>query len=264
VDDLDCDAQDASDYQVGIVERGWFQLGEQKSKWLLGPGHVFAIRPGQIHSYTHFRHLDPDSCLCLNFKLHGENAEDLSGLFGYARTAVRFSNRLAFLHWKLQQHQVLSDSLLLEAVAQELLQATLSIPAQNGHLYRSGQLAWYAKKISAAREILETQYQKDHSLKQLASEVGMSPFLFARVFSELVGIPPHRFLIKVRVEKARWMLEQGASVTLACYAVGFNNLSLFTRTFRAWFGCVPSDRHLYKSTKSCQRPHGGFGDFGRT
>jgi AraC-like DNA-binding protein len=141
---------------------------------------------------------------------------------------------------------VLADSLLLEAVGHELLQATLSIPLQSRHLYRSSQLAWYAKRISAAREILETQYQKDHSLKQLASEVGMSPFLFARVFSELVGIPPHRFLIKIRLGKARWMLERGASVTTACYAVGFNNLSLFTRTFRAWFGYVPSNRHLYR------------------
>jgi len=44
------------------------------------------------------------------------------------------------------------------------------------------------------------------------------------------------------------MLEQGASVTAACYAVGFNNLSHFTRTYRVWHGCVPSDSRL--KTKS--------------
>jgi AraC-like DNA-binding protein len=250
-DALDTDAQEARHYQVAIVERGWFRLGEYKRKWLLGPGHVFVTRPGQIHSYTHFHHLEPDSCLCLNFKLHSENAEELPRLFGNTGTVVHLSNRVAFLHSKLQQDHTLSNSLLLEAVGHELLQATLSISPQNSRLYRSSQLAWYAERISAAREILETQYQEDHSLKGLASRVGMSPFLFARVFAELVGVPPHRFLVGVRLGKARWMLEQGASVTAACYAVGFNNFSHFTRTFRAWFGFVPSDRHLYRSkTKS--------------
>jgi len=80
-----------------------------------------------------------------------------------------------------------------------------------------------------------------HSLWELASKVAMSPFLFARIFRELIGISPHKFLVRVRLQHARALLEQGMSVTEACYASGFNNLSHFIKTFRERYGQSPSE-----------------------
>lgn len=237
---LDSDAQEEKNYQIAIVERGWFRLGDHKHKWLLGPGNGFITRPGQINSYTHIRHLEPDACLCLNFKLHSANVEELPRLFGSARSVVQPTNRFAFLHWRLRRLGFGCESLLLETLACELLQAAISVQLHHGRLYRAGQLAWYAQRVSYAREILETRYQEEHSLRHLASQVGMSQFLFARIFAELVGIAPHQFLLKVRFERARWMLAQGASVTSACYNTGFRNLSHFIRGFRQRFGGTPS------------------------
>lgn len=69
----------------------------------------------------------------------------------------------------------------------------------------------------------------------------MSPFLFARIFRELIGVPPHKYLVRLRLERARLLLESGMSVTDVCYTVGFNNLSHFIRTFSAHFGVLPSN-----------------------
>ena len=68
----------------------------------------------------------------------------------------------------------------------------------------------------------------------------MSPFRFARVFRDLTGIPPHKYLVRARLMRARALLRTGTSVTNACYAVGFNNLSHFIRSFRRTFGDAPS------------------------
>ena len=68
----------------------------------------------------------------------------------------------------------------------------------------------------------------------------MSVFLFARVFRELVGMPPHKYLVHGRLNRARDLLRSGMPVTDVCYAAGFNNLSHFIRTFRAYFGVLPS------------------------
>jgi len=46
--------------------------------------------------------------------------------------------------------------------------------------------------------------------------------------------------VRARLKRARALLRTGTSVTNACYAVGFNNLSHFIRSFRRTFGDVPS------------------------
>ena len=78
----------------------------------------------------------------------------------------------------------------------------------------------------------------------------MSPFQFARVFRELVGIPPHQYLVRRRLARARELLQADMTVTDACYAAGFNNLSHFVRSFRRAFGVSPS---RLKATTSVQR-----------
>jgi AraC-like DNA-binding protein len=109
-----------------------------------------------------------------------------------------------------------------------------------GRLYRVSQLKWYAERVEAARETLEALYWEQHSLASLAASVGMSPFQFARVFRELTGYPPHKYLLKARLDRASRMLLGGKSVTETCFEVGFSNLSHFTRSFRGRFGCAPS------------------------
>jgi AraC-like DNA-binding protein len=80
----------------------------------------------------------------------------------------------------------------------------------------------------------------------MAREVGMSPFHFARTFSELTGQSPHQYLLKLRLRHAATMLRDGASVTQSALDSGFENLSHFSRTFRRRFGVSPSS---YRSVR---------------
>src|SRR2546422_820605 len=86
----------------------------------------------------------------------------------------------------------------------------------------------------------------DHSalnLRGLARSAGMSPFHFARVFRELTDVPPHRYLVAVRLRAAVERLRQGESVTDTCFAVGFNSLGHFIEMFRRTYGVSPSRFH---------------------
>jgi AraC-like DNA-binding protein len=236
---LDSDEEPARSFQIGFVEHGWFQLCARRQRWLLGAGRAFISRPGECYTYKHPPKLVPDTCIALTFRLTKANAEELARAFRRIPLVLSPSNRLAFLAWRIRGVESGDDSLRLETLAYELLAAAA---AQNGamHLYRPNQLGWYAKRICAARELLDTEFAVQHSLESIAANVAMSPFLFARIFRELTGTPPHQYLVGVRLQRACLMIEQGASVTDTCYGVGFNNLSHFIRSFRARFGCTPS------------------------
>jgi AraC-like DNA-binding protein len=88
-------------------------------------------------------------------------------------------------------------------------------------------------------------YLRDHladqiRIKHLASLVALSPFYFVRVFKEHVGVPPHRYLTTVRMERACELLAtSNLSATQICPRVGFTTLSHFTTTFRQHVGMTP-------------------------
>jgi AraC-like DNA-binding protein len=93
-------------------------------------------------------------------------------------------------------------------------------------------------------EVLKA-YLREHMadqirIKQLASLVALSPFYFVRTFKAHVGVPPHQYLMRVRIERACELLaESPLTVTQICHRVGFTSLSHFINTFRRHSGMSP-------------------------
>lgn len=232
--------EEAADrFQINIVVRGWFRLGYESRESTLGPGDVFLSRPGDVYRYAHMRHLDADVCLSLSFS--STLSDDLAEAIERIPIVVPQSNRLGFLGLRLGSLPADGDAVPLEDLACELVDAAGHAQTDRHRLYRPAQLQSYSRRITAAREMMEADPAGRHTLPALARQVAMSPFLFARLFRELIGIPPHKYLLRVRLRHARALLEQGMSVTEACYTSGFNNLSHFIKTFRARYGGSPSD-----------------------
>ncbi len=230
------------DYAVHFVEAGSFRLTTRERSWVLTPGAVFVSRPGAVHRYGHDEEMPSDVCISAVYSRRFAE-ETVCGeplLPDRLPTALPPTNRLAFLQLRLADLRRAADALALEAWACELLAAVGAFGARERRLYRAAQLGWYARRVEAAREILEMRYAEQHSLASLASSVGMSTFQFARVFRELKGVPPHQYLLRVRLERASEMLSEGKSVTETCFDAGFLNLSHFTRSFRRRFGRAPS------------------------
>ena len=225
-------------YQINVVQSGFFRLRYGRREWTLGEGSFFISRPTDEYRYSHVKHLLPDTCLRVDFC--GERSEEVADLFNRLSLVLPGSNRLSWLAVQLSAVAADDPELALESVATEMLEAASTTGDASRHLYRANQLKWYGRRIGAARELMDADPAAHHSLWRLASEVSMSPFQFARVFRELVGVPPHQYLIRLRLARARVLLQSGTTVTDACYAAGFNNLSHFVRSFHRAFGVSPS------------------------
>ena len=80
----------------------------------------------------------------------------------------------------------------------------------------------------------------DVSLEALASIVAISPYHFCRLFKQITGLPPHRYVIRERAERAKALLLRGGlSVTKVAAAVGFADAAHLTRHMKRLLGITP-------------------------
>jgi AraC family transcriptional regulator len=89
-------------------------------------------------------------------------------------------------------------------------------------------------------DYIEANLTDDMSLETLAGIAALSPFHFARSFKAKLGEPPHRFVMRRRIERAKILLRTTPlAVAEIAYRVGWDNVSHFTQGFRSMAGVTP-------------------------
>ena len=84
-----------------------------------------------------------------------------------------------------------------------------------------------------------------HTIAALAALAKLSPYHFLRSFKAVTGVTPHQWLLRARLRAAAEKLAATKTpVTDIALDVGFDDLSNFTRTFRAEFGAAPRQYRL--------------------
>ncbi len=100
--------------------------------------------------------------------------------------------------------------------------------------------------IDDAFTYIKQHYSEDLTLKDIAAEVNMSVYHFSRVFKARVGYSPYEFLIKTRLDAARYLLKTtNKSIKNIAYAVGYNNVSGFINAFKTKVGISPGKFRKY-------------------
>ena len=100
-------------------------------------------------------------------------------------------------------------------------------------------------RVRRVMDRMETDIGCDVSLRELASDVGLSPSHMSAVFVAAVGMPPHRWLLQRRIERACELLTRTRrSMTDIALSCGFSSSQHFSTVFKAHIGCTPTDfRH---------------------
>src|SRR5215210_1860959 len=83
------------------------------------------------------------------------------------------------------------------------------------------------EKVMEAKNFIDLHYYTSLCLDEMAKKACLSKFHFTRLFKKLYGITPNQYLTGVRLEKAKALLQSGATVTTACYSVGFDSTTTF-------------------------------------
>src|SRR4051794_24793823 len=110
-------------------------------------------------------------------------------------------------------------------------------PYQKMYLYR---------RIVRAKLFIDAHFAEPIDLDAIAEEAHFSKFHFIRLFRTIYAKTPHHYLTQVRIDKAKLLLQENASVTQVCFLVGFDSVTTFTGLFKKLVGFTPSafqERH---------------------
>ena len=135
-----------------------------------------------------------------------------------------------------------SGRLLAESVA---LAVTARIAERYAGGVRRGDAVRPRHMLAEHRLHRVLQYMAEHleddiGLDDLAVVAGLSAFHFNRMFANRIGMPPHRYLGQMRLERAKTLLSLGRlSLSEIAFACHFSSQPNFSRAFRRATGTSP-------------------------
>jgi transcriptional regulator GlxA family with amidase domain len=96
------------------------------------------------------------------------------------------------------------------------------------------------RRLLRAKDRIDAASHEEWPVQRLARVSGVSEARFARSFKEAFGVPPHRYLLTRRVERATALLrDTDLSITQIAFDAGWESLGTFGRTFRDVTGESP-------------------------
>lgn len=101
------------------------------------------------------------------------------------------------------------------------------------------------RRLLRAKDRMDAASHEAWPVKRLAEVSGVSEAHFARSFKQAFGIPPHRYLLTLRIEQATTLLrDTELPITEIAFATGWESLGTFGRIFRDITGQSPSALRL--------------------
>lgn len=96
------------------------------------------------------------------------------------------------------------------------------------------------QRLHQAKDFIDSCFADDLSLPAIASTAYLSPIYFLREFKKNFHLTPHQYLTQRRIEEAKYLLlSKNNSVSEICLSVGFQDLSSFSKLFKARTGYSP-------------------------
>jgi AraC family transcriptional regulator len=107
------------------------------------------------------------------------------------------------------------------------------------------------RKIRHALAFIDSHLGDDLTLQHIAEALCVSPHHFAHVFRQAVGVAPHQYVIRRRVERAKELLDTtDLPIVEIALSVGCANQSHFSALFHRATGLTP---HSYRAARQAKR-----------
>src|SRR3954469_17820775 len=225
-------------HSISYVRKGSFGLHCRGKFSELVAGSVLIGHPGDEYTCTH-EHVCGDECL--SFFLSEELVATLGdGKAIWQAGATPPLPELVVLGELAQSAADGNSDIGLDEIGQVL--ASRFVEVVSGKPRKSGPDAARDRRRAVETALwIDAHSHRKINLENAADQAGISPFHFLRLFSDVLGVTPHQYLLRSRLRHAARRLadDDSAAITDIAYDVGFGDLSNFVRTFHRAAGASP-------------------------
>lgn len=230
-------------YSISYVRKGSFGYRARGAAFELVAGSFLIGHPGDEFTCTHEHHACGDECLSFQFAPSAIDAFD-------GTPATRTSAA-----WRVGALPPLPELMVLGELAQAAADGRSDIALDEAGVLLAQRLGDVVtgrkpaalsagardrrRAVEAAMRIDERSHE-EIALEEVAGDASLSPFHFLRLFSSVLGVTPHQYLVRSRLRNAARLLpDPSRSISDIAFDVGFGDLSNFVRTFHRAAGVSP-------------------------
>lgn len=241
----------SNSFCISFVRKGNFLFNVFRQSLDSYTGCILVSKPEYERTVSHV-HAVPDECTIFDFT--GDFYQELLQRYRTAKffmdndwhsALVRTNTETEFLHlYIMQQVQARSgsklqiDQLVMKMIGKVLGSVTDYEPDMNIHARLKKN---HLVTIERAKEYIAGNFTRDISLMEIAEYCYVSPFHFSRIFKTFTSYSPHQFLLSIRLQHAK-MLLQNTTMPVADigFSSGFNSIEHFTAAFHQKYKHPPS------------------------
>ncbi|MEL7148494.1 MAG: AraC family transcriptional regulator [Bacteroidota bacterium] len=232
-------------YTIVFVKEGVGDYSTKRNKLIVPSGSILLLTPYEVHTgksvdgyrWGFLTAYVPKELVDLAYRqLQG------SSLYNEYITP-RFKNKIlvnqSLFNLGLDTFTNLSidnDPLTAKSQLLQFLQVFLHI---SNDLDEPNHLLTGQQSVSLVKDYLHDHFSEEITIEQLCHISGLTEFSLIKSFKRYFDLPPHQYLINLRVEKAKQLLKQPVSSAHIAYQVGFYDQSHFIRHFKNIVGVTP-------------------------
>ena len=230
-------------YAIGVIEAGVEEFTYQGAVHRAPAGSVVVIHPGEAHTghagtpagWT-YRMLYPDVTLVqkATFELVGQAQLQLPYFPNPVIQDRQLAAQLRHLHIAIE-----NSTSALERESRFLWTLTQMVMRYADYPPYLAPIGREHQVVQRIQDYLIANYADTISLEQLAHIANLKPLRLLRVFRKEVGLPPHAYLVQLRVAQAKALLSMGLPIAQVAADTGFTDQSHLTRHFKRLVGVTP-------------------------
>jgi AraC-like DNA-binding protein len=230
-------AEQYAGHSISYVRKGSFGCHSRGRLFELVAGSILVGHPGDEFMCTH-DHVCGDECL--SFFFDPELVETIGDRKDVWRVgAVPPLPELMVLGELAQAAANGRSDVGLDEVGQLFAGRFVEVVSGRSHKPAPAKLRDRRRAVETALWI-DAHSSREINLADVAAHADVSPFHCLRLFSSVLGVTPHQYLVRSRLRHAaRLLADDDTSVTDIAYDVGFGDLSNFVRTFHRAAGVSP-------------------------
>lgn len=234
------------DYHIGIVSQGAQSYNHKGNQYRLGPGMLSTLNPDEAHdgnrdgSQAYIAKV-----MSIPYGLITSIANELGAsecffkqpLIANPALCLAFSQLHDGLGFQRHHHNDLDLETRLMAITTELVLQNASQLTPQPSLPTHG---LSVNQVNTIKQKFVAQPEENFQLIELADEVGLSKFQLLRQFKQAVGMTPHAYQKRIRLEQAKKAIRQGQCISSIAHDAGFFDQSHFNKAFKRAFLVTPS------------------------